>query len=248
MRTFPRHARFATAVADGGRSAGGDDEAAAISSLRRILRAYARPWTRVRLLPGHELRGRAAPAGVRQRESVAERPFRLERRGRRRGAVLLAARRHGAGPADAPARLVPAVHGRLPARAVRVRRVPAEAAPEARRAHLERENVQPAMYATHWFVTVFAAQFPAPFAARAWSLPGRGGLVYQIGVALLAARERELLALDFEDERRSARSGGSRDGRRRADAGPRAPPAVCRRATWPSGKALRRRRQAPGRL
>ena len=41
VRTFPRHARFATAVADGGRSAGGDDEAAAISSLRRILRAYA---------------------------------------------------------------------------------------------------------------------------------------------------------------------------------------------------------------
>ena len=45
VRTFPRHARFATAVADGGRSAGGDDEAAAISSLRRILRA-SRPWTR----------------------------------------------------------------------------------------------------------------------------------------------------------------------------------------------------------
>ena len=67
-------------------------------------------------------------------------------------------------------------------------------------AHLERENVQPAMYATHWFVTVFAAQFPAPFAARAWDRflaegwkPG-----YQIGVALLAARERELLALDVE--------------------------------------------------
>ena len=41
VRTFPRHARFATSVVDGGRSAGGAAEAKAISSLRRILRAYA---------------------------------------------------------------------------------------------------------------------------------------------------------------------------------------------------------------
>ena len=41
---------------------------------------------------------------------------------------------------------------------------------------------------------------PAPFAARAWDrfLAEGWKPVYQIGVALLAARERELLALDFE--------------------------------------------------
>ena len=44
------------------------------------------------------------------------------------------------------------------------------------------------------------AAFPAPFAARAWDrfLAEGWKPVYQIGVALLAARERELLALDFE--------------------------------------------------
>ena len=42
------------------------------------------------------------------------------------------------------------------------------------------------MYATRWFVTVFAAQFPAPFAARAWDrFLAEAEAVYQIGVALL---------------------------------------------------------------
>ena len=79
-------------------------------------------------------------------------------------------------------------------------------------AHLERENVQPAMYATHWFVTVFAAQFPAPFAARAWDLfPPRGWKpVYQIGVALLAARGCGLLGAGLRWASTRARSGGSR--------------------------------------
>lgn len=56
------------------------------------------------------------------------------------------------------------------------------------------------MYATHWFVTLFSAQFPAGLAARAWDrfLAEGWKPVYQLGVALLAARERELLALDFE--------------------------------------------------
>ena len=199
VRTFPRHARFATAVADGGRSAGGDDEAAAISSLRRILRAYAAldkecgycqgmNYVAGLLLLACDSASRSPndPSASSDAADDEERCFWL----------LVATAR---GPRTRLRDLyLPSMVGcrrALYAYDAFLRKLRPKLA-----AHLERENVQPAMYATHWFVTVFAAQFPAPFAARAWDrfLAEGWKPVYQIGVALLAARERELLALDFE--------------------------------------------------
>ena len=174
VRTFPRHARFATAVADGGRSAGGDDEAAAISSLRRILRAYAAldkecgycqgmNYVAGLLLLACDSASRSPndPSASSDAADDEERCFWL----------LVATAR---GPRTRLRDLyLPSMVGcrrALYAYDAFLRKLRPKLA-----AHLERENVQPAMYATHWFVTVFAAQFPAPFAARASVSVMRGG-------------------------------------------------------------------------
>lgn len=67
-------------------------------------------------------------------------------------------------------------------------------------AHMEKENCIPAMYATHWIVTVFAAQFPFALVARVWDMFLAEGWkpVYRVALAVLAAVEKQLRAMDFE--------------------------------------------------
>lgn len=67
-------------------------------------------------------------------------------------------------------------------------------------AHMTRENCIPAMYATHWIVTVFAAQFPFAFVARVWDMFLAEGWkpVYRVALAVLAAVEKQLRSMDFE--------------------------------------------------
>jgi len=199
VRTFPRHARFATSVIDGGRSAGGAAEAKAISSLRRILRSYAAldpacgycqgmNYVASFLLLACDSAQRSPndPSASLDASNDEERCFWLFVAAARGPRTKL---RELYLPSMVGCRRALFTHEEL-LRKLRPRLA----------AHLEQENVLPTMYATHWFVTLFSAQFPAGFAARAWDrfLAEGWKPVYQLGVALLAARERELLALDFE--------------------------------------------------
>ncbi|KAJ8601755.1 hypothetical protein CTAYLR_006754 [Chrysophaeum taylorii] len=67
-------------------------------------------------------------------------------------------------------------------------------------AHMRRENCFPDMFATHWIVTVFSAQFPFALVARVWDQFFLEGWkpVYRVAVAILAAYEKDLRAKDFE--------------------------------------------------
>ena len=67
-------------------------------------------------------------------------------------------------------------------------------------AHMLKEGLEPNMYATHWFVTVFCAQFPFALVSRVWDMFLAEGWkpVYRVAVALLATNEKVLLTLDFE--------------------------------------------------
>ena len=66
--------------------------------------------------------------------------------------------------------------------------------------HLAKEGIDPNMFATHWFVTIFCAQFPYALVTRVWDMFLAEGWkpVYRVAVALLAANDKALLALDFE--------------------------------------------------
>lgn len=67
-------------------------------------------------------------------------------------------------------------------------------------AHFERENCIPDMYATHWMVTVFSAQFPFALVTRVWDMFLAEGWkpVYRVAVAVVGSYEERLLGLDFE--------------------------------------------------
>ena len=74
-----------------------------------------------------------------------------------------------------------------------------DAAP-AIHAHIEKEGVIPDMYATHWLVTVFTAQFPFAFVSRVWDTFLAEGWkpVFKAAIAILVAYEQNLKALPFE--------------------------------------------------
>eukprot|EP00793_Prasinoderma_coloniale_P003869 PRCOL_00003246-RA len=67
-------------------------------------------------------------------------------------------------------------------------------------AHFQAECIHPSMYASQWFVTVFAYSFPFDFVLRVWDVFMLEGMkvVFRVGLALLSLRQEELLALPFE--------------------------------------------------
>lgn len=67
-------------------------------------------------------------------------------------------------------------------------------------AHLEQENVEPVMYCTHWFNTIFAYSLPFPHLIRLWDIFLLEGpkILFRVGLALLRSAEKQLLPLSFE--------------------------------------------------
>lgn len=57
------------------------------------------------------------------------------------------------------------------------------------------------MYASQWFITIFAVNLPAEILARVWDLFIFQGMkiIYKIIIALLKIHEELLLALIFDD-------------------------------------------------
>ncbi|CAK4115816.1 unnamed protein product [Aphanomyces euteiches] len=66
--------------------------------------------------------------------------------------------------------------------------------------HLDAEGLHPTMYATQWFVTIFAYSFPFDFVTRVWDIFLHEGwkIVFRVTVALLKVNERKLMTLKFE--------------------------------------------------
>ena len=67
-------------------------------------------------------------------------------------------------------------------------------------AHFQRECVHASMFATQWFVTLFAYSLPLGVVERVWDVFMLEGVkvIFQVGVALLQRAEENLLALPFE--------------------------------------------------
>ncbi|OQR99208.1 hypothetical protein ACHHYP_07166 [Achlya hypogyna] len=66
--------------------------------------------------------------------------------------------------------------------------------------HLDAEGLHPTMFATQWFVTLFAYSFPFELVTRVWDVFLHEGwkIVYRVAVALLKLSEKALLAKKFE--------------------------------------------------
>jgi len=66
--------------------------------------------------------------------------------------------------------------------------------------HLERENIVPSMYATQWFITVFAYNFPFDIVVRIWDIFLYEGwkIVFRVAITIIRDRRKEILSRDFE--------------------------------------------------
>ena len=67
-------------------------------------------------------------------------------------------------------------------------------------AHLAKENCSPSMYATQWFITLFAYSLPFDVVLRIWDVLMLEGMkaVFRIALALLTTQAESLMALEFE--------------------------------------------------
>lgn len=67
-------------------------------------------------------------------------------------------------------------------------------------AHFEEEMINPSMYASQWFITVFSYSFPFPLALRIWDVFLSEGvkIVFKVGLALLKYCHDDLVKLPFE--------------------------------------------------
>ncbi|EFJ27331.1 hypothetical protein SELMODRAFT_231859 [Selaginella moellendorffii] len=67
-------------------------------------------------------------------------------------------------------------------------------------AHFEEEMINPSMYASQWFITVFSYSFPFPLALRIWDVFLYEGvkIVFRVGLALLKYCQDDLVKLPFE--------------------------------------------------
>jgi len=67
-------------------------------------------------------------------------------------------------------------------------------------AHMAAEGVEPSMYCTHWFNTVFAYSLPFEHLLRVWDVFLLEGMktVFRVGLALLGSAQDELLGAPFE--------------------------------------------------
>ncbi|AEE73810.1 putative ecotropic viral integration site 5 protein [Arabidopsis thaliana] len=66
--------------------------------------------------------------------------------------------------------------------------------------HFTQEMINPSMYASQWFITVFSYSFPFPLALRIWDVFLSEGvkIVFKVGLALLKYCQDELVKLPFE--------------------------------------------------
>ncbi|KAM7277728.1 hypothetical protein ACFE04_004862 [Oxalis oulophora] len=67
--------------------------------------------------------------------------------------------------------------------------------------HFTQEMINPSMYASQWFITVFSYSFPFPLALRIWDvfLYEQGiKIVFKVGLALLKCCHDDLVKLPFE--------------------------------------------------
>jgi hypothetical protein len=67
-------------------------------------------------------------------------------------------------------------------------------------AHFEKEMINPSMYASQWFITVFSYSFPFSLALRIWDVFLHEGvkIVFRLGLALLKYCQDDLVKLPFE--------------------------------------------------
>ncbi|KAJ7528865.1 hypothetical protein O6H91_15G023600 [Diphasiastrum complanatum] len=66
--------------------------------------------------------------------------------------------------------------------------------------HFDEETINPSMYASQWFITVFSYSFPFPLALRIWDVFLYEGvkIIFRVGLALLKYCQEDLLKLPFE--------------------------------------------------
>lgn len=66
--------------------------------------------------------------------------------------------------------------------------------------HFSEEMINPSMYASQWFITVYSYSFPFPLALRIWDVFLYEGvkIVFQVGLALLTICQVDLVKLAFE--------------------------------------------------
>ncbi|EGB07586.1 hypothetical protein AURANDRAFT_11755, partial [Aureococcus anophagefferens] len=184
-RTYPRHPMFETALVDGGRS-DQSVENKGVSMLRRVLCAYAALDEECGYCQGMNYVAALALVHRDLAGSAEEDCFWFL-------VALLRSRRTSLRelylPGMVGAQRCLFVYGA----------VLAQLAPKVA-AHMAKEGLEPNMYATHWFVTVFSAQFPFALVARVWDAFLAEGWkpVYRVAVALLSTNEKAILAMDFE--------------------------------------------------
>jgi len=78
-------------------------------------------------------------------------------------------------------------------------------------AHMDQEGIHPSIYASQWFITVYAHSFPFRVVVRIWDILFLEGIkiAFRIGLQLLKDKESELLQLSFEPLVNALRSMGS---------------------------------------
>lgn len=66
--------------------------------------------------------------------------------------------------------------------------------------HFSEEMINPSMYASQWFITVYSYSFPFPLTLRIWDVFLNEGvkIVFQLGLALLTVCQDDLVKLAFE--------------------------------------------------
>merc|ERR1711991_397467 len=67
--------------------------------------------------------------------------------------------------------------------------------------HFADLGIEPAFYASHWFLTLYAYQFPVPLVCRIWDLFISEGwkIVFKVAIALLQWEERQLVGMSMEN-------------------------------------------------
>ncbi|KAH8098912.1 hypothetical protein JL720_1882 [Aureococcus anophagefferens] len=208
-RTYPRHPMFETALVDGGRS-DQSVENKGVSMLRRVLCAYAALDEECGYCQGMNYVAALALVHVCGEDASRNDPMRSMSK-RHLGAQASERDLAGSAEEDCFWFLVALLRSRRTSlrsstcRAWSARSrlfvygaVLAQLAPKVA-AHMAKEGLEPNMYATHWFVTVFSAQFPS-LVARVWDAFLAEGWkpVYRVAVALLSTNEKAILAMDFE--------------------------------------------------
>jgi hypothetical protein len=210
-RTYPRHPMFETALVDGGRS-DQSVENKGVSMLRRVLCAYAALDEECGYCQGMNYVAALALVHVCGEDASRNDPMRSMSK-RHLGAQASERDLAGSAEEDCFWFLVALLRSRrtslrelyLPGMVGAQRclfvygAVLAQLAPKVA-AHMAKEGLEPNMYATHWFVTVFSAQFPFALVARVWDAFLAEGWkpVYRVAVALLSTNEKAILAMDFE--------------------------------------------------